>query len=105
MDCGTALVLQSSLPVTDTVTAYDTVSTTLTYASGWTDIFTTIGESKGCPVTSCELRDATCTDTIPAVNSNFWITSTGTPWALYAKRDNANGWDAITFCYRCLGTA
>jgi hypothetical protein len=75
------------------VTPYSATSTTLTYASGWTDIFDITGENTGCPVTSCELRDATCTDTIPAINANFYI-ATSDPWGLTAKKDTVAGWAA-----------
>ena len=105
MDCDTALTIQSSAPANAlaTVTSYDTVSTTLTYATGWTDIFTSIGETKGCPVTSCELRTADCSLTL-ANTVNVMMAST-TPWGLTAKRNDPNGWDAESFCYRCIGTA
>ena len=105
MDCGTALTTQASAPANAlaTVTTYDSVTTTLTYASGWTDIFTTIGESKGCPVTSCELRTSDCSNSL-ADTVNVYINS-NRPWGLTAKRNNVNGWDAETFCYRCIGTA
>jgi hypothetical protein len=110
MDCNTALNDVVSPPTSPKVYEYSSSVSTYAYTTTWTDVFTSTGETKGCPVTSCELRDATCTDTIPAVNTNFWITSTGSPWALTAKANEEAGWIspnmvATSFCFRCMGTA
>ena len=63
MDCDTALTIKSSAPVNAhaTTTSYSTVSTSLTYSNGYTDIFNNVdGLATGCPVTSCEFRDSNC---------------------------------------------
>ena len=103
MDCNTALNDQATLPASPMVIPYSSSVATYAYTSTRIDIFTDTGESKGCPVTSCELRTSDCSNSL-ADTVNVYINS-NRPWGLTAKRNNVNGWDAEFFCYRCIGTA
>jgi hypothetical protein len=43
MDCDEALVINSAIPSAVTVATYSTTATTLTYVSGWTEVFSIVG--------------------------------------------------------------
>jgi hypothetical protein len=93
MDCTTALVAKTggSLPQTSPlVITYAASPWTMTYASGWSAIFTN-ADTVNCPITSCSLMNNDCTST-PTANSNFYIGNSGSNWSLTAKQNVANGW-------------
>ena len=102
MDCNTALPVKVSSSIPLRVIPYST-SPTFSYLNGFNDVFSNIGESKGCPINECLLMESTCSTTL-LVDSVFFIAKS-TPWGLTAQSNNVDGWNEIAFCYKCSGLA
>ena len=79
---------------------YNAVGSSTWSTNGWTDIFEN-ADSVNCPVTSCVLRENTCT----SANTYIQLSIAGSsPWIVTLVHSNVQGYNYKKFCYYCYGS-
>ena len=71
-DCDTALTLTSNLPTNPLVFTYNSNSGDYDYTDGYTNQFDN-ADNVACPITTCVLKDKTCSTIPTATPTTFFI--------------------------------